>query len=83
MGTRGAYSVQAMAGLWAAEKRYFRPGVFPRNSSTGNWTDVGHYTAMIWPTTTRIGCGLGVSGNNEVLVCRYAPSGNVDGRRVP
>ena len=83
MGTRGAYPVESMVGAWAAERRHFRPGLFPNNSRTGNWADVGHYTAMIWPTTTRVGCGLGAAGNFEVLVCRYAPSGNIDGRRVP
>lgn len=83
MGTRGAFTVEAMVGMWAGEKRYFRPGLFPYNSSTGDWADVGHYTAMIWPTTTRVGCGLASAAGNEVLVCRYAPGGNIDGRRLP
>jgi hypothetical protein len=39
-----------------AEKRYFRPGIFPDVSTTGNWYDVSHYTTMIWPTTERVGC---------------------------
>ena len=47
MGTRGAFSFEAMVGGWAAEKRYFVPGVFPNNSRTGDWADVGHYTQMI------------------------------------
>lgn len=83
MGTRGAFPVETMVSMWAGEKRYFRPGLFPNNSSTGNWADVGHYTAMIWPTTTRVGCGLAAAAGNEVLVCRYAPGGNIDGRRLP
>lgn len=83
MGTRGAYSIEQMLGSWSGEKRFFRRGVFPRVSSTGNWADVGHYTAMIWPGTTRVGCGVAAGGSYEVLVCRYAPSGNIDGRRVP
>lgn len=83
MGTRGAYPLETMVASWASERRYFRPGLFPNNSATGNWADVGHYTAMIWPTTTRVGCGLGAARNVDALVCRYAPSGNIDGRRVP
>ena len=83
MGTAGAFPLTAIVGAWAAEKRYFRRGLFPNVSTTGNWTDVGHYTAMIWPTTTRIGCGLAVSGRVETLVCRYAPGGNIVGRRLP
>lgn len=83
MGTRGGYPVQRMVGSWSAEKAYFRPGVFPAVSRTGDWTAVGHYTQMIWPTTTRVGCAIASSARFDVLVCRYAPAGNIDGRRVP
>ena len=79
LGTRGAYPIEAMAGGWAAERRLFRPGRFPAVSRTGNWADTGHFTAMVWPTTTRLGCGLASAGRWDVLVCRYAPAGNVDG----
>jgi hypothetical protein len=61
----------------------FVPGLFPRVSRTGNWSAVGHYSQMIWPTTTRVGCALASSQLADYLVCRYAPAGNIDGRRVP
>jgi hypothetical protein len=83
MGTPGAFTVEQMIGSWASEKRMFTPGVFPRVSRTGNWTAVGHYSQMIWPTTTRIGCAIASSRSADYLVCRYAPAGNIDGRRVP
>lgn len=83
MGTRGAFSPRHMVTSWASEKRQFRPGVFPAVSRTGNWADVGHYTQMIWPTSTRLGCAVASSASADFLVCRYAPAGNVDGRRVP
>lgn len=79
MGTHGAFSVEAMVGGWTAEKRYFVPGIFPNNSRTGDWEDVGHYTQMIWPATTRIGCALASTPRVDYLVCRYATAGNVDG----
>ena len=82
MGTHNAFSVDAMVGGWASEKRFFTPGVFPNNSRTGDWEDVGHYTQMIWPTTTRIGCALASNGRVDYLVCRYAGAGNIDGRAV-
>ena len=82
MGTRGAFSVETMVGGWASEKRFFTPGVFPNNSRTGNWEDVGHYTQMIWPTTTRVGCALASTQRIDYLVCRYAGAGNIDGRPV-
>jgi hypothetical protein len=83
MGTRGAFSVEAMVGGWSAEKRYFMRGVFPNNSRSGNWADVGHYTQMIWPSTQRVGCALASTPRTEYLVCRYFPAGNIDGRVLP
>ena len=82
MGTRGAYSVDAMLGGWLSEKRWFRPGVFPAVSRTGNWSDVGHYTQMVTRNSTRVGCAIRSSGSHDYLVCRYNPSGNIDGRPV-
>jgi hypothetical protein len=83
MGSHGYFSVEAMVGGWSAEKRYFQPGVFPNNSRTGDWEDVGHYTQMIWPTTQRVGCAIASSARADYLVCRYATAGNMDGRRIP
>lgn len=83
MGTRGAYTPERMVGSWLGERRWFRPGTFPNVSTTGNWFDVGHYSQIIWPTTTRVGCAITSTLQWDYLVCRYAPAGNVDGRSVP
>jgi hypothetical protein len=80
MGTSGAYSPEQMVSTWLAEKRFFHPGVFPNVSSTGNWLDVAHYTTLVWPTTTRVGCAVYRSGAFDYLICRYSPPGNIDGR---
>jgi len=80
-GTRGYYSVEAMVGAWTREKRFFKPGVFPDNSTTGNVEDVGHYTQMVWRATTQIGCAEASSAEEDILVCRYAEAGNYVGER--
>lgn len=82
MGTHGAYSVESMVGSWVAERRFFQPAIFPNNSISGNWMDVAHYTQLIWPATTRIGCALASNGRTDYLVCRYATAGNIDGKWV-
>jgi hypothetical protein len=68
---------------WTAERRFFRAGVFPDVSTTGNWLDVSHYTTMIWRATTRVGCAIHRTPDWEFLICRYSPPGNIDGRPVP
>jgi hypothetical protein len=78
-GPRGVFSYDIMVGLMVEEGRLFRPGVFPNVSRTGEWHDVGHYTQIIWPTTTEVGCGLASSATTDYFVCRYAPTGNKDG----
>jgi hypothetical protein len=83
MGTAGAYRIGAMVGSWIGERRWFRPGIFPAVSTTGNWSDVGHYTQMVASRTTRVGCAMRTGGGWTYLVCRYSPSGNVDGRAMP
>ncbi len=82
MGTRGAYAPEQMIGGWLSEKAAFVPGIFPNVSRTGNWMHVSHYTAIIWPTTTRVGCGLAAGRSGDYLVCRYSPKGNQDGKPV-
>jgi uncharacterized protein YkwD len=83
MGTRGAYSLEEMAGGWAAEKSLFRPGFFPQVSRSGAWSDVAHYTQMIWKDSTRVGCAVRKGRQWDFLICRYSPPGNVVGQRVP
>ena len=82
-GSHGTYSFESMVNLWGTERRNFAPGIFANVSRTGNWMDVSHYTQLIWPTTTRVGCALASNARTDYLVCRYAPAGNIDGKRVP
>lgn len=78
-GQRGLFSYDVMIGTMVAEAQLFRPGVFPDNSANGNWHSVAHYTQIVWPTTTEVGCAVAPSATTDYLVCRYAPTGNRDG----
>lgn len=80
-GTRGAWSPEDMIGLWIAEKRDYRPGIFPAVSRSGDLEKVGHYTQVIWRNTRKVGCALAPGREEDVLVCRYAEGGNVIGER--
>ena len=79
MGTSRAYSYEDMVDGWIEEKRYYRSGLFPKVTTTRDWSDVGHYTQLIWHSTTHVGCAVASGGGNDVLVCRYSPPGNWDG----
>jgi hypothetical protein len=78
-GTRGAYSYDAIAGLWIAEKRWFKRGRFPDVVTSGHWSRVAHYTLIIWPTAREFGCALETNALEDFLVCRYLPAGNYFG----
>ena len=83
MGTSGFYSFPEMVDSWGEEKEYFIPGsLFPDVSTTGDWSDVGHYTQIVWEDTTELGCGLSTGGGNDYLTCQYDPAGNIFGQRV-
>lgn len=80
-GTRGYFGPEAMVDAWVREKRYFRAGTFPHNSSTGRVEDVGHYTQLIWRDTREVGCARAASSQEDILVCRYAEAGNYIGEQ--
>jgi len=78
-GQRGTFAYDVMVRVMVEEGRYFRPGAFPDNSVNGDWHAVAHYTQIIWPTTTQVGCALASNATTDYFVCRYAPTGNKDG----
>jgi hypothetical protein len=82
MGTSGAYTYTQMVDSWGEEKEYFEEGTFPDISSTGDWSDVGHYTQIVWKKTKKVGCAIASAGGNDIFVCRYSPPGNFEGEDV-
>ena len=81
MGWHGTLSPEQLVDLWSREKMLLQPGLFPAVSRTGQWEDVAHYTQMVWPTTTRVGCAI-FAADWDYLICRYSPPGNVDGKPI-
>ncbi|WP_447341046.1 CAP domain-containing protein, partial [Mycobacterium tuberculosis] len=68
-----------MVTLWIDERKAFRFAKIPNVSISGDFEDVGHYTQLIWRTTTEVGCAVRTAGEDEILVCRYMEGGNVIG----
>ena len=76
LGSKGYYAPSTMVGHWIDEKADYRPGRFPDISRTGSWSDVGHYTQIIWRNTREVGCAVATDAQFDYLVCRYFPAGN-------
>jgi uncharacterized protein YkwD len=72
----GYPSLQAAMHAWYIEKNLYSH----RNPQFANST--GHFTQLVWKSTTKIGCGYvacnGLNGTpGNYLVCEYNPPGNV------
>lgn len=39
----------------------------------------GHFTQLMWDSTTSVGCAQAVNGRDVTWVCEYSPPGNVQG----
>lgn len=79
-GVRDVYDYRSMAATWVDEARVFVNRPAPAFSATGRWQDVGHYSQIVWRTTTAVGCAIASDATYDYVVCRYGPPGNVIGR---
>lgn len=82
MGTAGGWPVETMVEKFLEERKHYRHDNFPNISRTGSWSDVGHYTQIVWRDTKEVGCAIVTARGNDVLVCRYWPAGNIWGQRA-
>ena len=94
MAWHGTLGPEQLIDMWSREKGLLQPGAlgggcpvklgcmtFPAASQTGRWEDIAHYTQMVWPTTTRVGCAI-FAADWDYLICRYSPPGNIDGKPI-
>lgn len=85
VGTGSSWTEENAVNAWADEVRYMN---YPKNAATVSCQageQCGHYTQMVWETTTQVGCAVqfcanGISGFNPNpstnIVCQYSPPGN-------
>lgn len=66
-----------VAAMWVGERRHYDAA---RNSCAPGQV-CGHYTQVVWRSTTHVGCGMATCGTAEVWVCNYTPPGNVVSQR--
>ena len=74
------------ANYWASEQPDYH---YATNTCTGPMC--GHYTQMVWRTTTQLGCGQAYCTTNSpfgpnfpnwnLIVCDYSPPGNYSGQK--
>lgn len=77
----GGQSAATAPTQWYEEKAAFdaAPNKTGFNDTNPDWFNWGHYTQMMWSTTTKIGCGTAPGPLYAITSCRYSPPGNFDG----
>jgi uncharacterized protein YkwD len=78
----GGRSAATAPAQWYEEKPLFdaAPNKTGFNDTNPDWVNWGHYTQMMWSTTTKIGCGTAPGPRYQITSCRYSPPGNFDGQ---
>jgi len=76
-GTTGAYDAAYVVDAWASEKADYS---YAKNKCKPGKM-CGHYTQIVWNTTTKVGCAKIECGGMETWVCNYDPPGNWVGEK--
>ncbi len=72
-GTSGAFTPDAIVQMW------YREGEDYSFSRGGFSMSTGHFTQLVWRSTSMVGCGASQCNGLQVWVCQYDPPGNVEG----
>lgn len=76
MGSMG-YGVSDAVKAWDSEKKAYNGAPI----SPSNFSGVGHYTQMVWRSTTKVGCAKASCNGMVIIGCNYDPPGNMIGQK--
>jgi uncharacterized protein YkwD len=78
-GSSSSYTAVDASESWYSEIEKYVHGPL----SSQNWSVAGHYTQMVWATSTMVGIGSATCAGGEVLVvANYNPPGNYMGEKA-
>ena len=76
-GSAASYTVLDASESWYSEIKDYKHGPLRDD----NWSVAGHYTQMVWKSTTQVGIAQAVCKGGEILiVANYDPAGNYMGQ---
>lgn len=69
------YGIEGAVDAWYSEIKYYN------YNNPGFSEDTGHFTQLVWKSSTEVGCGVKSCGGiwGDYVVCSYNPAGNVIG----
>uniref|UniRef100_A0A0K0EDY7 SCP domain-containing protein n=1 Tax=Strongyloides stercoralis TaxID=6248 RepID=A0A0K0EDY7_STRER len=56
---------------WYDEVKFYK---FGNNYPTSG---AGHFSQLVWVSSSKVGCGVATSGSEVYVVCKYSPKGNI------
>jgi uncharacterized protein YkwD len=76
-GTAGRFAMTAVVDAWGSEQKDFDIAT----NACARDKVCGHFTQVVWRSSTRLGCGKATGANGfDIVVCNYDPPGNFRGR---